>query len=57
MNEREWRLGDDIVEELYEYKNLGVLKNYTGSFSSNVTDNIEKTSKNDGIVFSSSFER
>ena len=45
MNEREWRLGDDIVQELYEYKNLGVLKNYIGSFSSNVTDNIEKTRK------------
>ena len=27
------------MEELYEYKNLGVLKNYVGSFSSNVTDN------------------
>ena len=35
MNEREWRLGDDdIVQELYEYKNLGVLKDYIGSFSS-----------------------
>ena len=40
MNEREWRLGDDIVEELYEYKNLGVLKSYCGSHSSNVTYNI-----------------
>ena len=27
MKEREWALGDDTVEELYEYKNLGVLKN------------------------------
>ena len=26
MKEREWALGDDTVEELYEYKNLGVLK-------------------------------
>ena len=32
MNECEWRLGDDIVENLYEYKNLRVLKNYIGSF-------------------------
>ena len=48
MNEREWRSGDDIVHIkilLYEYKNLGVLKNYIGSFSSNVTGNIEKTRK------------
>ena len=43
MNEREWKLGNDIVDEVYEYKNLGVLKNYVGSFSSNVTDNIENT--------------
>ena len=57
MNEREWRLGDDIVQELYEYKNLGVLKKYIGSFSSNVTDNIEKTRKKAGMIFSSSFDR
>ena len=57
MNEREWRLGDDIVQELYEYKNLGVLKNYIGSFSSNVRDNIEKTRKKAGMIFSSSFDR
>ena len=38
MQSRKWMsqmmLGDDIVDELYEYKNLGVLKNYAGSFSS-----------------------
>ena len=32
MKEREWALSDDTVEELYEYKNLGALKNYCGSF-------------------------
>ena len=36
MKERELILGDGTVDELYEYKNLGVLKNYIGSFSSNV---------------------
>ena len=41
LNNREWLLGDTKVEELYEYKNLGVLKNYVGSFSSNVDDNID----------------
>ena len=56
MNEREWRLGDDIVEELYEYKNLRVLKNYIGSFSSNMTDYIEKPRKKAGMVFSSSLD-
>ena len=34
MNQHEWRLGDDNVEELYQYKTLRVLKNYFGSFSS-----------------------
>ena len=39
----EWALADDTVEELYEHKNLGVLKNYCGSFASNISDNIDKT--------------
>ena len=53
MNEREWLLGDESVDEFHEYKTLGVLKNYTGSsFSSNVQDNIDKTRKKTGIVFS-----
>ena len=30
------------MEELYEYKNLGLLKSYVGPFSSSVVDNIEK---------------
>ena len=45
LKNREWLLGDTKVEELYEYKNLGVLKNYVGSFSSNIDDNINKTRK------------
>ena len=45
MKEREWMLGDAIVNELYEYNNLGVLKNYVNSFASNVEDNIEKARK------------
>ena len=53
MKEREWALGDDTVEQLYEYKNLGVLKNYCGSFASNVSDNIDKTRKKAGMIFSS----
>ena len=45
MQSRKWMLGNDIVDELYEYKNLRVLKNYVGSFSFNIDDNIEKTKK------------
>ena len=57
MKEREWILGDGTADELYEYKNLGVLKNYVGSFSSNVEDNIDKTRKKAGMIFSSNFDR
>ena len=53
MNERDWVLGNDSVAELYEYKNLGVVNNYIGSFSSNA----DKTRKKSSIIFSSSFDR
>ena len=46
-----------LVDELSEYKNLGVLKNCFNSFSSNIEDNIEKTRKKDGMIFSSDFDR
>ena len=39
MKERIWVLGGESVTELYEYKNFGVVKNYTGSFSTNTDDN------------------
>ena len=43
MKERIWVLGGESVTELYENKNLGVVKNYIGSFSTNTDDNIDKT--------------
>ena len=57
MKRREWIFGGEIVDELYKYKNLGVLKNYIGSFSSNVDDNIEKTRNKAGVTFSSNLDR
>ena len=45
MREHEWMLGEFVVDELFEYKNLGVLKNYVSSFASNADDNIEKARK------------
>ena len=57
MKECEWALGDDTVEELYEYKNLGVLKNYCGSFASNISDNIDKMRKKAGMIFSFNVDR
>ena len=57
MKTHEWILGGDTVDELYEYQNLGVLKNYIGSFSSNVDDSIEKTCNKTGFIFSSHLDR
>ena len=51
MKERKWILGNDNVNELYEYKNLGVVKNYIGSFSSNVEENIDKMCKKQECYF------
>ena len=45
------------MDELSEYKTLGVLKNCFNSFSSNIEDNIEKTRKKAGMIFSSDFDR
>ena len=57
MKMSEWSLGGDTLHELYDYKNLGVLKNYIGSFSSNIDDNIEKTHNKAGMIFSSHLDR
>ena len=57
MQDRKWLLGESSVDELYEYKNLGVTKNHVGSFSSNVEDNIEKTCKKAGMLFSANINR
>ena len=55
MKRLEWILGGEIVDELYEYKNLGVFRNYISSFSSNVDNSIEKTRSKPGIIFSLQF--
>ena len=43
----------DLYIELYEYKNLGVVK----KFSSNVEENIDKTRKKARMLFSANFDR
>ena len=40
-----WSLGPDHVDEEDEYVNLGVCKNYCGSFSKNVDENIAEQGK------------
>ena len=44
-NNRSWKLGDEVVEESNEYENLGIGKNYVGSFQSDVNEAIEKQEK------------
>ena len=57
MKESTWVLGGESVTELYEYKNLGVVKNYIGSFSTRTDDNIDKTRIKASMLFSSNFYR
>ena len=57
MREREWKLGEFVADELFEYKNLEILKNYVSSFASNVDDNIEKARRKAGMIMSSDFNR
>ena len=52
MQERSWTLGIETVDELYEDKSLGVYKNYCGSFNANIDENILKTRKKAGMIFS-----
>ena len=54
---RNWSLGPDHIDEEDEYVNLGVQKNYCGSFSKNVDENIAKTRKKAGMLLSVNFVR
>ena len=49
--EREWSFGNNTVDKHFEHKNLRVLKNCMGSFSSSVKDNIDKTRKKARMIF------
>ena len=40
MKERSCILGNESIDQIYECKNLGSVKKYVGSFSSNVDENI-----------------
>ena len=48
MQERPWSLGVDNVDQLYEYKNLVVYKNFCGFFNANIDESIEKNSQESG---------
>ena len=56
-NNRSWKLGDQVVEESNECKNLGIVKNYIGSFQSDVDKGIEKTRKKAGMILNGCTDR
>ena len=51
MKARQWNVGPNSIYELSEYVNLGVLKNYCGSFDKNIDENIAKTRKRKECCF------
>ena len=57
MKARQWNVAPNSIYELSEYVNLGVSKNYCGSFDKNIDENITKTRKNAGMLFSANFDR
>ena len=45
-DKRSWTLVEKVVEEEDQYKNLGVIKSYAGSFQFDIDEAIEKTREN-----------
>ena len=50
-------LAPSPTEELKEYTNLGIYKNYYGSFATNIDENITKVRKKSGMLFSARFDK
>ena len=57
INSRRFAIGSSPIEELKEYINLEIYKNYCGSFATNVDENITKVRKKSGMLFSARFDR
>ena len=53
----QWEVAPKCIFELSEYFNLGVFKNYCGSFDKNIDENITKATKKAGMLFSADFDR
>ena len=57
MKQRNWHVGPIHIDERDEYTNLGVYKNYCGSFTKNIDESITKTWKKAGMLFADNFDR
>ena len=47
---RQWRVSPNRIYENSEYVNLGVFKNYCGSFDKNIDQNITKARKSRNVI-------
>ena len=56
-HKRSWTLGVKVIEEEDQYKNLGVVKNYAGSFQFDINKAIEKTKKKAGMILNGYTDR
>ena len=56
-HKRSWTLGEKVVEEEDQYKNLGVVKNYAGSFQFDIDEAIAKTRENAGMILNGCTDR
>ena len=57
INRKKFFIGSSLIEEAKEYTNLGIYKNYCGSFATNIDENITKARKKAGMLFSTRFDR
>ena len=57
INTRKFVIGSSPIEELKDYTDLGIYKNYCGSFVTNIDENITKARKRSGMLFSARFDR
>ena len=57
MKVRQWKVDPNHIYEKSEHVNLGVFKNYCGSFDKNIDENITKARKKAEMLFSVDFDR
>ena len=57
VKQRNWHVGPTHIDNRDEYTNLGVYKNYCGSFTKHIDESITKTLKKAGMLFAANFDR
>ena len=57
INTRMFFIDSSLTEEVKEYTNLEIYKNYCGSFATNIDENITKARKKAGMLFSDRSDR